>query len=79
LRAPELYEASKQNDTEKVLALLKDDVSPKYIDESTGWTVSYPSKVHHSRKFFTYLLLGPPLGIEKWERKNREKTIRMQR
>jgi hypothetical protein len=36
---PDLYEAAKVNDTEKVLRLLADQVPPTFIDDNNGWTV----------------------------------------
>jgi hypothetical protein len=36
---PDLYEAAKINDTEKVLRLLADQVPPTFIDDNNGWTV----------------------------------------
>ena len=41
---PDLYEAAKINDTEKVLKLLADQVPPTFIDDNNGWTVGSTSK-----------------------------------
>ena len=39
LLKPDLYEAAKGNDTERVIQLLVGQVQPTFIDKSSGWTV----------------------------------------
>jgi hypothetical protein len=48
---PDLYEAAKINDTEKVLRLLVDQVPPTFIDDNNGWTVRSKFKCHMRATF----------------------------
>lgn len=39
LKAPDLFTAVKNNETQKSLDLLEEGVPPTYVDGSNGWTV----------------------------------------
>lgn len=56
VKAPELYAAAKLNDVATVTLLLKEEVSPLFVDDCSGWTALHWA-VKHNNKAMTKKLL----------------------
>ena len=56
LKAPDLYNSAKENNTEKVLALLTEDVPPFYFDKKTQWTALHWASVNGNANMVRKLL-----------------------
>lgn len=75
LKAPDLYQAAKDNDTAKVLELLKEEVPPFYVEKKTEWTSLHWASLHGNAKVVKGLLAAKASEkyhkqVKKWKKTN---------